>query len=121
MKEKLISILETFGYPVMLQGSLAKDAPYPDSFFTFWVQDTTDGSHYNNRAISTEWTFNVNFYSVNVTLVNTILLSAKKKLIDNGFIVDGKGYDLATDEPTHTGQGFTALYLQMEVYQNAES
>lgn len=115
MKDKLISLLETFGYPVFLQGSLAKEAPYPESFFTFWVQDTTDGSHYNNRAISTEWTFNVNFYSVDVMLVNTILLSVKTLLKNNGFVVDGKGYDLATDEPTHTGQGFTALYLQMEV------
>ena len=28
-----------------------------------------------------------------------------------GWIVSGRGYDVASDEPTHTGRGFDALYL----------
>ena len=40
MEDKLIEILEAFGVPVFLQGSLADDEPYPDSFFTFWNDDS---------------------------------------------------------------------------------
>ena len=112
MKEQLIALLTTFGYPVILQGSLAKNKPYPGSFFTFWNNDTFDGSHYDNDAISYIWDFDVNFYSTDPTLVNTILLNAKAILKQNGWIVGGKGHDVPSDEPTHTGRGITALYIE---------
>lgn len=114
MKELLISTLATFGYPVFLQGSLAEDEPYPDSFFTFWNNSTSDHAHYNNDAIGYVWDFDVNFYSINPELVNTVLLQAKTALKQQGFIVGGKGYDLASDEPTHTGRGIDVLYLEWE-------
>lgn len=112
MKDALIGLLETFGYPVRLQGSLAEDEAYPESFFTFWNNDTSDGSHYDNDAISCVWDFDVNFYSVDPELVNTALLRARKLLKDNGWIVSGKGYDVATDEPTHTGRQINAFYIE---------
>ena len=34
MKDQLISILSSFGFPVRLQGSLTEAERYPDSFFT---------------------------------------------------------------------------------------
>lgn len=111
MKELLISLLETFGYPVKLQGSIGKDEQYPDSFFTFWNADSSDGDHYDNDAIFYVWDFDVNFYSVNPDLVNTVLLSAKTLLKQNGFIISGKGYDVPSDEPTHTGRGFNAQII----------
>lgn len=112
MKDALIALLETFGYPVRLQGSLAEHEQYPDSFFTFWNNDSTDGSHYDNDAINYIWDFDVNFYSTNPTLVNTVLLDAKTLLKNNGWIISGKGYDVATDEPTHTGRGINAIYIE---------
>lgn len=112
MKEKLIEILETFGFPVFLQGSLG-DSKYPKSFFTFWNNETPDGNHYDNDAASWSWNFDVNFYSDNPVLVNTVLLSARAKLRENGFVIRGKGYDLMSDEPTHTGRGINALYFDL--------
>ena len=112
MKDELIELLETFGYPVRLQGSLTEDDAYPQSFFTFWNNDSYDNSHYDNHAISYVWDFDVNFYSTDPTLVNTVLLSAKALLLSNGFIITGKGYDVASDEPTHTGRGIHALYVE---------
>lgn len=112
MKDALISLLETFGYPVRLQGSLAEDEAYPESFFTFWNNDTPDGSHYDNNPISYVWDFDVNFYSTNPTLVNTVLLEARKLLKTHGWIISGKGYDVATDEPTHTGRGINVSYME---------
>lgn len=115
MKDLLISLLETFGFPVFLQGSLSEGEPYPESFFTFWNNDSYDNNHYNNNPVSYTWNFDVNFYSNDPALVNTQLIEAKALLKQNGFIVSGKGYDLASDEPTHTGRGFTALIIDNEI------
>lgn len=109
MKDLLIKTLETFGYPVILQGTLSKDEAYPESFFTFWNNDSYDGNHYNNDAVSYVWDFDVNFYSTDPALVNSKLIEAKTKLKQQGFIVPGKGYDVASDEPTHTGRGINVL------------
>lgn len=112
MKDSLIELLETFGYPVSLQGSLTEDEAYPESFFTFWNNDSYDNSHYDNHAIAYTWDFDINFYSTDPELVNTMLLRAKALLISNGFIISGKGYDIASDEPSHTGRGMHALYVE---------
>lgn len=112
MKELLISLLESFGFPVFLQGSLEENEPYPQSFFTFWNNDSYDNNHYDNNPVSYTWSFDVNFYSVDPELVNTMLLNAKTLLKQNGFIITGKGYDVASDEPTHTGRGMNALIIE---------
>ena len=109
MKDLLVETLETFGYPVILQGTLNKDEPYPESFFTFWNNDSYDQNHYDNKPIGYVWDFDVNFYSTDPALVNSKLIEAKTKLKQQGFIVPGKGYDVASDEPTHTGRGINAL------------
>lgn len=114
VKNLLISTLEEFGYPVILQGSLSTDRQYPENFFTFWNNDTFDGKHYDDNAVSYVWSFDVNFYSTDVEKVNSILLAAKTKLKAKGFVVPGKGYDVGSDEPTHTGRGINALYLEIE-------
>lgn len=112
MKQELINLLQTFGYPVRLQGSLAPNEAYPQSFFTYWNDETTDGSHYDNDAINYIWTFTIYFYSTNPTLVNSILLEAKTLLKSNGWIVGGKGYDVPSDEATHTGRGIDVIYIE---------
>lgn len=112
MKELLIRLLSTYGYPVKLQGSMEEDEEYPESFFTYWNNDTDDGSHYDNEAIDYIWNFDVNFYSDNPELVNTKMLEVKNLLQENGFIINGKGYDVASDEPTHTGRGMNVLKIE---------
>lgn len=112
MKEQLITILETFGFPVRLQGSLAPDEAYPESFFTFWNASTADGAYYNDAEHKTVWNFDINFYSVSPDLVNTALVQAKTALKANGWIVSGKGYDVVSDEPTHTGRGMQAIFIE---------
>ena len=113
MKQNLIDLLATLSYPVYLQGSLA-GKPYPESFFTYWNGDTEDRSHYDNKAIDYVWTFSIFFYSTSATLVNTVTKSAIDLLKSNGWIVDGKGYDVPTDVITHTGRAFDALFIELE-------
>jgi len=113
MKDLLIELLESFGYPVFLQGSLSADEPYPTSFFTFWNNSSDGDSFYDNDERKTVWNFDLNFYSIEPTLVNTKLIEAKTLLKENGFIVTGKGYDISSDEPTHTGRGINVLKIEI--------
>lgn len=114
MVDLLISTLETFGYPVRLQGSLLPDESYPDSFFTFWNDSTEGDSFYSNEEGAIIWTYSVNFYSNDPVAVNTKLLEAKTILKSAGFIVIGAGYDVGSDEPTHTGRGISVYYRQKQ-------
>lgn len=112
MKDLLIETLEPLGYPIFQQGSLGENEPYPESFFTFWNNDTGDGSHYDNKPINYIWDFDLNFYSSDPELVNTKLLAGVTALKAVGFICSGKGYDVASDEPTHTGRGINVLKIE---------
>ena len=113
MEDRLIEILSLFGYPVMRQGSLAPDEHYPDNFFTFWNNDTPDHSHYDNVEYGTAWDFDVNFYSVDPEKTYSVLAEARKKLKQEKWIVPGKGYDVASDEVTHTGRGMRVYFLEV--------
>ena len=42
MKQALLNVLNTFGFPVFLHGSLDINEPFPSSFFTFQVLDSPD-------------------------------------------------------------------------------
>lgn len=112
MEDCLIELLSSFGYEVFRQGSLAEDAPYPDSFFTFWNNDSADHAHYDNEDYGTEWDFDVNFYSTDPEKTYQVLADARKLLKQNKWIIPGKGHDVASDEATHTGRGIRAFYLE---------
>lgn len=112
MEDDLITILSSLGYPVIRQGSMSDDDNYPDHFFTFWNNDSSDHSHYDNSEYGTTWDFDVNFYSINPSKTYSVLQSARTELKKAGWIISGKGYDVASDEPTHTGRGMNATYLQ---------
>lgn len=115
MKEALINLLATFGFPVRLQGTFAKDENYPAAFFTFWNDETYDGAHYDNDAVAFVWAFTINFYATDPALVNNILKQVRTLLRAHGWIINGVGSDTPVDEPTHTGRSIDALYLQKNV------
>lgn len=112
VKQAFIDVLSGFGYPVILQGSLDEDEAYPESFFTFWNNSTDDAAFFDNVETQTVWSFDCNFYSVDPTLVNTVLKQVKSALKKAGFIVNGVGYDIVSDEPTHTGRGLDVIYIE---------
>lgn len=113
MREQFIALLETFGLPIFLQGSLNEGQAYPDNFFTFWNDRTEDGAHYDNDAISFVWSFSVNYYTLNENAdkIDDILGEVRQLFKENGWIIGGVGYDVATDEPTHIGRAIDVLYI----------
>lgn len=114
MEEELIEILSTLGYPIKRQGSILESEPYPGSFFTFWNNGSRSESFYNNSEHRYIWDFDLNFYSVDPDLIYTILLQAINLLKSNGWITDGKGYDVMSDEITHTGRGINIIKIERE-------
>lgn len=119
MKDALITILETLNYPVYLQGSLLPNAPYPNAFFTIWNNTSFDHANYDNEATAWVWSFDVNFYSRDPALVNSVPLLAIAALKSAGWIINGKAYDLPSDQPDVTGRGFVAEKIQRkEITQN---
>lgn len=114
MKQKLIEILETFGYPVFLQGSLNENEAYPDTFITFWTDEVLDNAHYDNNPTSYAWDFSVIIYSNDPSVIDTKKDDIRKALKQAGFIPQGKGMDIPSDEPTHTGWQMSFYYIESE-------
>lgn len=110
MEDLLIQTLAAFGYPVLLQGSLLPDQPYPEHFFTFWNNDSYGNSYYDNDEQSTVFDYDVNFYSTNPDWVYSKLRAAAAALKNAGFIISGDGHSVISDEPTHDGRGINVLY-----------
>ena len=112
MKDELITLLETFKYPVFLQGAINNLNDYPESFFTFWNFETPEAAFYDNDANRAVWGFWVYFYSTDPALVQSAPEAARQLLIQNGWILQGKANDISVDKPTHTGAFFTVCKFE---------
>ena len=112
MKTLLIETLEKLGYDVIQQGTLADDAPIPDSFITFLTVDCQDNTHFDNEPSTFQWRFQVAFYSINPLLVASVPVEIRNMLKNAGFIPIGKGRDLPSAIDTHTGWVSDYYYLE---------
>lgn len=112
VKQLLIDTISSFNYPVYQQGSMSDSDEYPDSFFTFFNNETNDDQFFDNQETITIWDLDLNIYSNDPEVVNTTLLTAKPLLKAAGFIVNGAGYDVLSDEETHTGRGINLIYIE---------
>lgn len=112
VKQLLIDTISSFNYPVKQQGSMSDSDEYPDSFFTFFNNSTDDDNFFDDQETITIWDFDLNIYSNDPEVVNSVLLEAKPLLKAAGFIVNGSGHDVLSDEETHTGRGINILYIE---------
>lgn len=114
MEDTLIELLASFKKPVIRQGSLAPDEDYPDTFFTFWNNDETEHSAYDNETANVDYDFDVNVYSTDPATAYSLLGQARALLKQNGWIIATRGYDVSSDEITHIGRGMEVMYLKTE-------
>ena len=108
----LISLLESFTFPVFRQGSVTES--YPDNFFTFWESEEDGNSYYDNVTVDVYYQFSVYFYSTNPANTYSYIEQARSLLKQNGWTIKTRGYDVASGEPSHTGRGFDIIYLNHE-------
>lgn len=116
VKQLLIDTISSFNYPIYQQGSMSDSDEYPDSFFTFFNNDTNDDNFFDNQETMTIWDFDLNIYTNDPDVLNNTLSEAKPLLKAAGFIVDGVGYDVLSDEKTHVGRGINVLYIEKVRY-----
>lgn len=107
--------LAGLGYPVFLQGSMTDDEPYPKSFYTYFNPQTTGSRFYDDAEHSVIWVFDVNAYSDDPDTVQSMLSRAREALRALGCICAGAGYDIISDEPSHTGRGIEATFVERVV------
>ncbi|MDU6199677.1 MAG: hypothetical protein E6611_13165 [Intestinibacter bartlettii] len=112
MREKLINLLESFGYPVHLQGSLLSVDDYPDSFFTFWNFQNDGDLFYDNESHASDFGYWIYFYSSDPELIEDKINEVKSVLKKNKFIVQGP-IDARSDIKSHTGKMLTIFYKEV--------
>lgn len=112
MKDLLINTLSTIRPYVALQGTMDEDEAYPDSFFTYWINDSEDHEDFDDEAFSYEFSFSVIFYTNDPADMYTVPDQTIAALKAVGFIPNGPGWDVASDEPTHTGHAMEFYYIK---------
>lgn len=120
----LISALAELGYSdaetIFQQGALPKDEPYPDTFFTYWNDNTEDKLFRDNKPDNTEWVFTLSCYSYNPFTLEKEFNKAIQKLKARGFIINGKGADAISDKETHTGRDIKIIYIEKYIHKEEE-
>ena len=112
--EKAYNTASYFNYPVFLQGSLGEDDKYPDTFITYWVPNSEDIAHYNNLTHTVDWDISIMFYTNDTKLLNTVPEEILAYFRSEGFIPQGKGNLIASDEPTHVGFVIDFKYIEIQ-------
>lgn len=112
MEDLLIEVLQSIIPIVMRQGSMLPNETYPEKFFTFWNNSSDGDGFYSNTETTIVWNYTVCIYSTNPNDTYNLLMDAKAKLQKAGFTVSGGGYDVMSDETTHTGRGIDVYFRQ---------
>lgn len=111
VKEKLITVLETFCPDnVFLQGTLNAEQDYPQKFVTFFITSTQLNAFYDNQENEVDFYISVIFYSNNPTEISTYAENIMRALFAEGFILENAGNDIISDVQTHTGWAMDLIY-----------
>lgn len=109
--EEIFNELEQeFNIPFSRQGSYAEDEEIPTSFYTFWNQNSSFEMNYNNKPNACNWDWIIFYYTKDASTLYTGLEKFIEKAIDKGFFVEGKGKDIACDEPDYVGRYLKITY-----------
>lgn len=111
-KQALIDALGAGGLPVLLQGSVAPDEEYPPLFWTFWLHDAPEPSHYDNAPASCEWCFWAYCYGNDPAAVAREADEGRARLKNAGFALAGRPVDAPSDVKSHTGLMLDARILE---------
>lgn len=113
MIDEICTIIESFKVPYCKQGSASVWATYPETFITFWNNDSPDHAHYDDSRFGTAWDYNVYVYSSDPDITYSLLDQLREAFEEAGWICPSKGFDAASDEPSHSGRGIQIYKLEI--------
>ena len=94
VRDRLIEALSPIGYEVKLQGSYAEPEPLPETFITYFILDSPDGSYYDDQPQLTHTRIQVILYSKKMSLINVVPDLIFHSARAAGFIRDSRGRDV---------------------------
>lgn len=112
--DRIYDTLISLGLPVFLQGSLGENEPYPEKFITYWISDSEDESHYDDRVHTVIWYATIIFYSRDMLEIADFSKQIRNLLEEAGFIPQGKGNLIPSDEPGWVGYGVDFVYVEVQ-------
>ena len=103
MNDEIYNALSGLGYPVFLHGTLGADEPFPPTFVTYTTVDSPDAFQFDDNPTHTVWVYQIIIYSSDRHTLEQIAEASRTALRAAGFIPQGKGRDIPSEETTHTG------------------
>jgi hypothetical protein len=113
MVDELIQVFESLKVPYCKQGSASMWSVYPETFITFWNNESPDHMEYDDHRYGTEWHFTIYVYSSDPEVTYSLLDQVREALESEGWFVPSKGFDANSDESTHTGRGIEIFKLEI--------
>lgn len=111
VKNELINLLEDFcPNNVYLQGTLNPNVAYPNTFITFFINDSEFDAFYDNSANKVDFYGSVMIYSNDADTIANMLPYIIVGMKAFGFIPQGMGNDIPSDVDTHTGWAIDFIY-----------
>lgn len=92
VKQRLIDALENAGFVVYQSNAIPPEVP--ETYITFYVQDTYDVQYFDNKRVCTNWVFEVRYYDINPVRLEQQKYNIRKVLKDANFVADGIGFDI---------------------------
>lgn len=112
MWSKLENVFLKLGLDYNRQGSYGDDEDYPKSFFTFWNFDTPEDGFFDNKANCAIWYWQVYYYTSDPATLYSKMDEFIKLAKEEGFIIEGRGYDIPSDRPDYPGRMITIKYIE---------
>lgn len=112
MWDELEDVFEELNLPYSRQGSYGSDEDYPNSFFTYWNADTPEGGFYDDESHKAIWLWYVYFYTNDPSLIYSKMDEFIAKAKKHGFIIEGRGNDIQSDQPDYFGRVVRVRFIE---------
>lgn len=115
MWAKLEEVFNEVGLPYSRQGSFSRDDELPESMFTFWNVETPDTWFFDNNNYRVEWEWVVYFYTKDPAILYTKMEDFIRIAREKGFLADGNGKDIQSDNPEYLGRYVRLVYVENKI------